>query len=382
MMQAPPPAAEPITVNLTPPEVRVAAGAPPVAVVAEVRNRGTTVDQYSIEIENLEPSWYTVVTQSVSLFPGDSAPMRIELHPPKGTATRAGSYTFVVRARSHADPTLVGTTKGVVQVGSYTNFQAELAPKRVTGRRGRYNLSVANGGNQEVSFALRGRDAENKLRFSFPRRDVTVAPGSKVMVPVTVKPRGFRPIGDARRHPFALYIRPVDGQDKDAREVAGELIHKPAVRSLGRPFFAALILFAVLWMVSPAGPDLYLLPPPFGTWFSELQFWKNRADFFTRLFPQNASITPGGPSVSASPTPFYRGGFKAVHDAFPTLVGNALEVEWNDPSGNAHERTSSGDLIYIAGTNDFYFSGAETGQGKLYAFTVDNSGKIIQVPAK
>src|SRR3954463_9160146 len=122
--------AEPIVVNLTPPEVKVAAGGEPVEIVAEVRNAGTTVDQYSIEVENLDPSWYTITVQSVSLFPGDSAPIPIRLHPPKGSGTRAGHYTFTVRARSHSDPTMVGVTKGVLQVGSYSIFQVELAPKR------------------------------------------------------------------------------------------------------------------------------------------------------------------------------------------------------------------------------------------------------------
>ena len=126
MMQPPPMSSEPVVVQLTPPAVQVPAGGTPVEITALIRNAGATVDQYSIEMENIDPSWYTITEQSVALFPGDSAPIIIRIHPPKGTGTRAGNYKFIVRARSHADPSLVGTTKGEIQVGGYTNFQIEL----------------------------------------------------------------------------------------------------------------------------------------------------------------------------------------------------------------------------------------------------------------
>ena len=128
MMQYTPATSEPVVVNLTPPSVNIAAGAEPVEIAAYVQNNSTTVDQYSIEIENLDPTWYTITLQSVALFPGDSAPIPIRIHPPKGSQTRAGNYKFIVRARSQADPSIVGVTKGEIQVGGYTMFAVDLAP--------------------------------------------------------------------------------------------------------------------------------------------------------------------------------------------------------------------------------------------------------------
>src|SRR5690349_19952404 len=63
MMQAAPSMAEPISVNLPPPDGKVVAGGEPVEIVANLRNAWTTVDQYSLEVENLDPSWYTVGAQ-------------------------------------------------------------------------------------------------------------------------------------------------------------------------------------------------------------------------------------------------------------------------------------------------------------------------------
>ncbi len=381
MMQSAPSMAEPITVNLTPPDVKVAAGGEPVEIVANIRNAGTTVDQYSLEVENLDPSWYTVGAQSVSLFPGDSAPIPIRIHPPKGSTTRAGHYTFVVRARSHADPTLVGVTKGVVQVGSYSIFQAELAPKRVTGRRGKFNLSLANGGNNEIQLELSGRDPEAALTFGFKSSAPTVAPGSKLVVPVVVHPKGMRLAGGSRRYPFVIQIRPTDGEDKDAREVAGELVHKPRFRSWGKPFFAALALFAVMAFISPMGANFGLLPNPFGSWFMQIRFWDQwLSPIAKQVIPTQPTAVPGSPTA----IPIYApgSGFEQVHNTFPTLIGDPLQNEWNDAAGNAHQRTSQGDLTYIRATNDFYFSGkGPDGKGKFYSYTI-RQGKLLETTPK
>jgi hypothetical protein len=384
MMQAAPSTAEPITVNLTPPDVKVAAGGEPVEIVANIRNAGTTVDQYSLEVENLDPSWYTVGAQSVSLFPGDSAPIPIRIHPPKGSTTRAGHYTFVVRARSHADPTLVGVTKGVVQVGSYSIFQAELAPKRVTGRRGKFNLSLANGGNNEIQLDLSGRDPEAALTFGFKSSAPSVAPGSRLVVPVVVHPKGMRLAGESRRYPFVIHIRPTDGEDKDAREVAGEVVHKPRFRSWGKPFFVGLLTFLLLIFLAPAGLsgiNWGLLPQPFGGWIIQARFWEQWFHPVISKIPlPQTTAVPGSPTA----VPIYApgSGFEQVHTAFPTLIGDPLQNEWNDAAGNAHQRTSTGDLSYIRGTNDFYFSGkGPDGKGKLYSYTI-RQGQLVETTPK
>ncbi len=181
MMQPPSASSEPVVVQLTPPAIQIAAGSAPVEITANIRNAGATVDQYSIELENLDPTWYTITEQSVALFPGDSAPIVIRIHPPKSSNTRAGNYKFIVRARSHADPSLVGTTKGEIQVGGYTNFQVELAPKKFTGRKGKYRLNIANGGNSDAQLELTGRDPEiePQIRVSAlqPHRERRWPPG-------------------------------------------------------------------------------------------------------------------------------------------------------------------------------------------------------------
>lgn len=349
MIQQSPASAEPIVINLTPPEIKVVAGAEPVEMTANVRNAGNTVDQYSIEIENLDPSWYTIGVQSVSLFPGDSAPIPIKLHPPKGSNTRAGHYTFVVRARSHADPTLVGVTKGVVQVGSYANFQIDLAPKRVTAYRGKYRLSITNGGNGEAAIELSGRDAESNLVYNFKNATPTVQPGTKLVVPVTVKPRGLHLIGEEQRHQFGIIAMPVDGEEKDAKEVQGELVHKPPIRNWKKPLIALVVLFLLL-AVLLSKPNFCSLPQPIGGW--ACNFGSAIAGMFRQTRAEKVACASGP-------------GFNEVRLKYENVVGKCAEDEWYDGLGNSHQRTTTGQLMFIKQSQQIYFFGDDT---KIWTF--------------
>ena len=348
--------AEPIVVNLTPPEIKVAAGAEPVEITAVVRNASPTVDQYRVEIENLDPSWYTLTVDSVALFPGDSASIPIRLHPPKNSQTRAGHYTFIVRARSNADPSLVGVTKGVVQIGSYANFQLELSPKRFTGRRGNFKLNVANGGNSDVQLALTGRDAESKLSYGFRPKEPTIAPNTKKSVPFTIRTKGLRLVGKEERHQFVVTAQPTDGTEKDAKETQGEYVHRPWFSSLRAPLMLAAFLFLlVAWFTFK--PDLnpcsarFLLPP-------NIQFYSSFActgGFLKPFAPSTAPSIEGQCQSGA--------GFSEVRTKYSDLIGGCVESEWYDELGNAHQKTEKGQLLYLQ-------KGADA---QIYFFRNDNT---------
>lgn len=362
MTQGPAAVSEPIVVNLSPPEIKVAAGAEPVELNAVVRNASPTVDQYRIEIENLDPSWYTVTVDSVALFPGDSASIPIKLHPPKNSNTRAGHYTFIVRARSNADPSLVGVTKGVVQIGSYSIFQAELAPKRASGRKGNFRLNLSNGGNSEVQLDLSGRDAENKLRFGFRPSRPTVVPNTKKSIPVVVKPKGIHLVGQEERYQFIITAQPTDGTEKDAREAQGELAHKPMFATWKWPLaFLALLLLLFVWAafkpdVNPCSAQ-FLIP--------------SGARFYTGFACQAGVLKPFAPATGTSKEGSCQSGpgFTEVRKNYNNLIGDCVESEWADALGNAHQRTQNGELMYFtaqAKGAEIYFFGSNN---KIFTFT-------------
>src|SRR5438045_6416011 len=75
-------------------------GSPPVEMALAVRNNTQSVDQYGIEIEGLEPGWYSLDVQSLSLFPGDSYDGKLTVRIPPESTPIAGSYPFSVTVRS------------------------------------------------------------------------------------------------------------------------------------------------------------------------------------------------------------------------------------------------------------------------------------------
>lgn len=369
MMQPPSASSEPVVVQLTPPAIQIAAGAPPLEIQANIRNAGATVDQYSIEIENLDPTWYTITEQSVALFPGDSAPITIRIHPPKSTGTRAGNYKFIVRARSNADPSLVGTTKGEIQVGGYTNFQVELAPKKSAGRKGRYRLNISNGGNSEAQLELTGRDAESNLNYSFRPNNPTVQPGSRTVVPVSVKPQGIRLVGPQTTHRFSLLTRPVDGDEKDAKEVQGELVHKPLFKNwkgliwLGAILGLLLCFVLVRPQINPCARQFFLFPAPGGL---------SSARFYYNILCDNYDLSLGGPKREALAEDQCGSaqGFSEIRKQHGDLVGGCTETEYYDNklfpgTSNAHQKTTKGQLLYLRASGQIYFISDDD---TMYAF--------------
>lgn len=379
MMQPPPTSTEPIVINLTPPEVQVAAGGEPVELIAHVRNASTTVDQYSIEIENLDPSWYTILVQSVSLFPGDSAPIPIRIHPPKGSGTRAGHHTFIVRGRSQADPSLVGVTKGVVIIASFANFQVELAPKRYTGYRGKYKLNITNGGNAETQLELTARDPESALSYRFSPNMPTVQPGKRLPVPISVGKRGFRIVGEPEKHQFIINARPVDGTEKEAKEVQGELVQKPLFKSWKWPLIALAVL-ALLFLMSVFRLSVnpcdvrYYVPGQSGS----IPFYAGL--LCSSRLPNTLKVFE--PPVEAAKANCRSGaGFTEIRQDpdFKELVGECIEDEWGrtgtpdsptgDPLDNVHQKTQNGELLFIKRNPPekpqiYFFSKT----GKIYTF--------------
>ncbi|HLB12469.1 MAG TPA: hypothetical protein VJO15_05875 [Dehalococcoidia bacterium] len=235
-----------IRVSLTPPTVEAEAGGRPVEVTVAVQNSGPVVDQYTLELEGLDPQWYSLPVSSVSLFPQDSSQITLSLHPPRRSATRAGGYPYVVRARSRADPTQETAITGTLVIAAYAIFQMDMSPKRVTGRKGAYRLALVNGGNSDLTLELTARDPERACVYNLSPGRPVVPPGTRIMVPLTVRPRRGGLIGEPRTYDFTVTAQP-SGDADSARTIAGQLVHTPRFRTW-KPF----LLLALLLLLGAA----------------------------------------------------------------------------------------------------------------------------------
>src|SRR5262245_50554672 len=70
-----------------------------------ITNAGNVVDAFDLSVRDLDPAWYTLTPERVSLFPHAEATVGLVVHPHAQGLAPAGDYTFEIVARSRADTT-------------------------------------------------------------------------------------------------------------------------------------------------------------------------------------------------------------------------------------------------------------------------------------
>src|SRR5438093_10219884 len=98
-----------------------------------VRNSGTVVDQFTLEVLGDAAGWAIVEPSTLSLFPGAEATARIRFKPPRVSSVQAKAIPFAVRVRSREDARASMVEEGVVEVGAFQDTFAELIPRTARG---------------------------------------------------------------------------------------------------------------------------------------------------------------------------------------------------------------------------------------------------------
>ena len=97
------------SVTLVTPAVAVEPGQS-VIVAIKVRNTGTVVDEFGLDVLGDAAGWATVSPASLNLFPGAEGDAQAVFAPPRAASTPSGLVPFGLRARSREDP--AGSAKG------------------------------------------------------------------------------------------------------------------------------------------------------------------------------------------------------------------------------------------------------------------------------
>ena len=310
-----------------------------------VRNSGSVVDQFTIEILGDPGAWATADPPTLSLFPGAQGSARITFRPPRASSTPAGTVRFGVMARSAEDPTGSTVEEGTLQVGAFLAPTAELVPRTSHGSRtGRHDLALDNRGNVPLGTTLEGLDPDRLVRFDFDPPSLSVEPGVAGFAKVLVKPVRTFWRGGAKTRSFQIAVRP-DVPDATPVLLEGSYLQEPILP----PWFVramvallALVVAAVLlWL-------LVLQPQIRSTAAQTLQ------DFgFT---PKPGSVAAGG-KPGASPSP----GASNVLSVTPPPGGGQGPVDGRlDTTTNALTPTSG--TLFIT---DLVFSNPTGASGDL-----------------
>ena len=196
-----------IGVTLIPNQLHAAPG-DEVSTVIEVQNVGRVVDSYAVALEGLPDDWFSLETDTVSLFPGDSESVSLEFHIPPGSQALAHPYDVTVRVTSSVYPEEETSVHFSLLVDSVSTFTAEVRPQLVAGASGKYTLFVTNTGNTETTLDLQGSDSEGRCRYSFSPNPLLIGPGESTESVALVKP-GRRPfLEPPRRYDLTFTLTP------------------------------------------------------------------------------------------------------------------------------------------------------------------------------
>ncbi|MFC1968049.1 hypothetical protein ACFLVX_01495 [Chloroflexota bacterium] len=220
-----------IEVTATPESLVTTAGET-VETSATLHNLGQSIDQFTITIEGLDASWYTLPVSSVALFPNDKDNLKILLSPPKTPETKAGSYPFRIRVASQADPKEAATVDLNIEIQALPELELSISPPRITGRRGVYQILVNNPGDSEAKLHLEASDAQGTLRYDLQPEDLTVSGKSRAQSTLEVSLGWMALFGGEKELDFQVLATLSEAEE--GKTVDGQLVRIPWYRILTR----------------------------------------------------------------------------------------------------------------------------------------------------
>ena len=181
--------------------VKTAAGQA-VQLVATVRNEGTVVDDYMLQVRDLPVDWVAVHEPEVHLLPIDQQRnyerrLAITVRPPRTARSLAGVWGFVVEVTSLADGGRVAATQPcTIEVLPFAAIDVVARPTVARGWRAvRFTCDVRNNGNHEIVPALRAADADAECTIALPGSIPPIEPGRTRSHAIDVRAPGWHWIG-------------------------------------------------------------------------------------------------------------------------------------------------------------------------------------------
>lgn len=235
-----------------------------------VRNTGEVVDQFVFQPLGDAAAWVTVEPAMVRLFPDSDEEVTVTIAPPRASATAPGPTSWAVKAVPQEDPLGAAVAEGMVDVGTFTEFAAELQPSTGRGRlTGRFDVAIDNRGNVPLTVRTSGTDAEQALDFEVTPPILETEPGSAHFSKLRIKPAKKIWKGQPVSHPFELLLEPqrragetvetVRDDDEPVADTAdavapitinGNLLQEPVIPTwLWKALLVAVALLLALWVL-------------------------------------------------------------------------------------------------------------------------------------
>lgn len=249
----------------------------------QVRNSGSTVEEYRFEVVGPAAAWVNVEPASLSLYPDTSAAVLLALSPPRSAEVPAGDLPFGVRVVPTSNPGGTVVPEGVVTVLPFAELSGELVPRGFDGVwRGRTDVAIDNRGNIPMTVRLTAQGDSSRARLGFSREDVELSPGTTELSKLTARPAKRLWRGAPVVHPFQV-VATSEGEHPHEPVLLDGTYQQNAILPSWLPRALILALVAVLALV--------------GLWFTLLRpVVKSAAREETQK--QVAEVLPSSPGPS------------------------------------------------------------------------------------
>ena len=171
-----------------------------------VHNTGTLIGGYHLRVLGADPTWVTLETENLSLFPDTSETVRAVVRIPPGVA--AGERRMAVQVRELTPPQAISIAEIELMVPPAESLRVTMSPMTVIGgKSGTFGVVLENTGNTPVTAELAGTDAEDVMQFVFEPPVMSLAPGDQAIADLKATgPRRW--FGQPVVRNFGLLIRP------------------------------------------------------------------------------------------------------------------------------------------------------------------------------
>ncbi len=194
-----------------------------------LHNKGQTVDQFTLSLEGLDVSWYTLPVSSVALFPNDQDNLKIIIRLPEAIDTKTTSYSVRAKATSQENPAEVAIASLTIQIRAIPKLELSISPQRLVGNKGTYQVAVTNPGSSEAKIRLRATDARGRLLYTLRPESLTLPAGGHAEANLEVR-LGWLALIIGGENEYDFQVTAVPAEEKlaeGAGTVQGQLVSVP-----------------------------------------------------------------------------------------------------------------------------------------------------------
>jgi hypothetical protein len=186
--------------------------------VVRVRNVGTIVDEFRLQVIGRAAEWTSVEPDVLRLFPRTSQTAQVVFRPPRSPATLAGRTPFGVRVTSGVRPDVAATENATVAVDAFEAWQVRLLPEESRGEReGRHRLEVHNLGNAPLQVVATLPEPAAGLAVDGLPAQLDVAPGERASADLLLRRGEALAPAAERKHPFELLVESASAESRRIR---------------------------------------------------------------------------------------------------------------------------------------------------------------------